>query len=136
MLVKLILIAAVVGLFVAFLRSKPGVRVQAGKRVAVVLFAAVNIYAIVRPGDVSAVANLVGVGRGADLVLYALVIAFLMGMLNFYVRFKAVDQRFTALARAMALREAEVVNRERFPDEGPHGALTASGSRPGDPEGS
>lgn len=136
MLVKLILIAAVLGLFVAFLRSKPGVRIQAGKRVAVVLFAAVNIYAIIRPGDVSAVANMIGVGRGADLVLYALVIAFLMGMLNFYVRFKGVDQRFTALARAMALREAEIVNRERFPTVESVGTLAASGSRPGDPEGS
>jgi hypothetical protein len=135
-LVKLILIAAVLGLFVAFLRSKPGVRIQAGKRVAVVLFAAVNIYAIIRPGDVSAVANMIGVGRGADLVLYALVIAFLMGMLNFYVRFKGVDQRFTALARAMALREAEIVNRERFPMVESVGTLAASGSRPGDPEGS
>jgi hypothetical protein len=113
-IVKLILICAVVALFVAFIRSKPGVRIQAGKRVAVVVFAAVNIYAIVRPEDVSAVANLIGVGRGTDLVLYALVIAFLMGMLNFYIRFKGADQRFTQLARAMALREAEVANPERL----------------------
>jgi hypothetical protein len=112
--VKLILICAIVALFVAFLRSKPGVRIQAGKRVAVVVFAAVNIYAIVRPEDVSALANLIGVGRGTDLVLYALVIAFLMGMLNFYIRFKGADQRFTDLARAMALREAEVANPERL----------------------
>jgi hypothetical protein len=131
-IVKLILIGAVVGLFVAFLRSKPGVRIQAGKRVAVVVFAAVNIYAIVRPEDVSAVANAIGVGRGTDLVLYALVIAFLMGMLNFYIRFKGADQRFTQLARAMALREAEVTNPERLGADGL--GVSASAARWGDAE--
>ncbi len=130
MVIKLILVLAVVALLVLFVRSRPGVRLQAGKRVGVVVFALSNIYAILRPEDVSAVANALGVGRGTDLVLYALVIAFLLGMLNFYIRFKESDRRFTELARTVALREAEVVNRERRLDEQPETALAVPVERP------
>lgn len=129
MIVKLILVSSIIGLIVAFVRSKPGVRLQASKRVGVVLFAIVNIYAVVRPSDVSVVANLMGVGRGTDLVLYVLVIAFLIGMLNFYIRFKETDRRFTELARAIAIREAELVNRERFLRPERDGTLAASIAR-------
>ena len=132
MIVKLILICAVVGLFVAFLRSKPGVRIQAGKRVAVIVFAAVNIYAIVRRRTSAPWPTRSGSAAGRILVLYALVIAFLMGMLNFYIRFKGADQRFTQLARAMALREAEVTNPERLGADGL--GVSASAARWGDAE--
>jgi hypothetical protein len=53
------------------------------------------------------------VGRGTDLVLYALVVAFMAGMFSFYQRFRVVDRRYTELARTVALREAELVNAER-----------------------
>jgi hypothetical protein len=35
------------------------------------------------------------------------------GMFSFYQRFRVVDRRYTELARTVALREAETVNRER-----------------------
>jgi len=71
------------------------------------------LYAVMRPDDLSAIAKLVGVGRGTDLVLYALVVAFMAGMFSFYQRFRVVDRRYTELARTVALREAELVNAER-----------------------
>jgi hypothetical protein len=46
-------------------------------------------------------------------VLYALVVAFMAGMFSFYQRFRVVDRRYTELARTVAIREAELVNRER-----------------------
>ncbi len=134
MLIKLVLILAVIGLLVLFVRSRPGVRLQAGKRVGVVVFALLNIYAVARPDDVSVVAQALGVGRGTDLVLYALVMAFLLGMLNFYVRFRESDRRFTELARTIAIREAESVNRERHLDEQPGTALTVPVGRLDEPD--
>jgi hypothetical protein len=68
---------------------------------------------VVRPNDLTRVAHLVGVGRGADLVLYALVVAFTFSVVNFYLRQRELKQRITQLARAVALREAELVNRDR-----------------------
>lgn len=113
MLIQILLLLAVVGLMVLFVRSSGAIYVQASKRIALVLFAIANVYAVMRPDDVTAVARLLGVGRGTDLVLYALVVAFMAGMFSFYQRFRVVDRRYTELARTVAIREAELVNRER-----------------------
>ena len=113
MLIQILLLATVLAALVLFVRRRHGVRVQAGKRVALVAFAVLNVYAVLRPDDVTWVANRLGVGRGTDLVLYALVAAFVFGMLNFYLRYREMDRRFTELARTLAIREAEIVNRER-----------------------
>ena len=113
MLIQFLLVLAVLTILFVFVRSSNAVYVQASKRVALVLFALVNVYAVMRPDDLSAIAKLVGVGRGTDLVLYALVVAFMAGMFSFYQRFRVVDRRYTELARTVALREAELVNAER-----------------------
>ncbi len=113
MLIQFLLVLAVLIILYVFVRRSGAIFVQASKRVALVLFAVVNIYAVMRPDDLSALARMVGVGRGTDLVLYALVVAFMAGMFSFYQRFRVVDRRYTELARTVALREAEVVNRER-----------------------
>jgi hypothetical protein len=118
-LIKLLLITAVLALLAYSVRGRPGVRLQAGKRIGLVLFAAINVVAVLRPDDVSDLARALGVGRGTDLVLYGLVIAFFLGTLSTYMRFKVVDRRYTELARVMAIREAEIVNRERGILDGP-----------------
>jgi hypothetical protein len=112
-LIQFLLVLSVLGLLVLFVRSSGAIYVQASKRIALVLFAVANVYAVMRPDDVTAVARFLGVGRGTDLVLYALVVAFMAGMFSFYQRFRVVDRRYTELARTIAIREAEVVNRER-----------------------
>jgi small membrane protein len=113
MLIQFLLVLAVLTILFVFVRSSNAVYVHASKRVALVLFAVANVYAVMRPDDLSAIAKLVGVGRGTDLVLYALVVAFMAGMFSFYQRFRVVDRRYTELARTVALREAELVNAER-----------------------
>ncbi len=111
--IQFLLIAAVGLGLLLFVRRWHGVGMQAGKRIGLVAFALLNVYAVLRPDDVTWVANRLGVGGGADLILYVLVIAFVLGMLNFYLRFKTMDRRLTELARTIAIREAELVNRER-----------------------
>lgn len=113
MLIQIVLLLAVLGLLFVFVRSSGAVYVQASKRIALVLFAIANIYAVMRPDDLTTIARMLGVGRGTDLVLYALVVAFMAGMFSFYQRFRVVDRRYTELARTVAIREAELVNRER-----------------------
>src|SRR3954453_18025520 len=113
MLIQVLLVLAVLGILFWFVRSSNAVYVQASKRVALVLFLLVNIYAVMRPEDLSALAPLVGGGRGTDLLLYALVVAFMAGMFSSYQRFRVVDRRYTELARTVAIREAAGVNAER-----------------------
>ena len=111
--IQIILVAAVLSVLFVFVRSGNAVYVQASKRIALVAFAVVNVYAVLRPDDLTALAHLVGVGRGTDLVLYALVVAFTAGMFSMYQRFRIVDRRYTELARSVAIREAELINAER-----------------------
>ena len=113
MLIQVLLLVAILTTLVFFVRRRHGVQMQAMKRLGLIGFAMLNVYAVFQPEDVTWVANQVGVGRGTDLVLYGLVVAFMFGMLNFYLRFREIDRRFTDLARTLALRQAEVVHRER-----------------------
>ncbi len=114
MLIQVVLIIAVLVTLVVVIRGGHIAHVQAGKRIGLVLFAVLNIYAVLRPDDLTAVAHLLGVGRGTDLVLYGLVVAFMFGMVNFYLRFRHVDRRLTELARSAAIRDAEISNPERL----------------------
>ena len=125
MLIKVLLLSVMVAALLLFVRRWYGVKMQAGKRLAFFAFIAVNAWAIVRPDDVTWVANQLGVGRGADLVLYLLVGGFVLAMLNTYLRFREMDRRFTQLSRALAIREAELVNRERglLPAHSEHAAV-------------
>lgn len=125
MLIQLILVLAVLVVLFVFVKSSNAIYVQASKRIGLVLFALANVYAVMRPDDLTAIARVLGVGRGTDLVLYALVVAFMAGMFSFYQRFRLVDRRYTELARIVAIREAESVNRERGLRPAPVGAEDA-----------
>ncbi|HEV8563221.1 MAG TPA: DUF2304 domain-containing protein [Actinophytocola sp.] len=107
MLIQYVLVAASIGLLVLFLRRRGSARTAAGTKLAFVLFVLFGAYAALRPGDVSVVAGWLGVGRGTDLLLYALVVVFTFATLNIYLRFKELELRYARLARAIALEAAE-----------------------------
>lgn len=102
-----LLIVAVVLLLVYLLRSRSTARAKAWVKLGFVVFVLAGIYAILRPNDTTKVAHLLGVQRGTDLMLYALIIAFAFTTLSTYLRFKDLELRYSRLARAVALRGAE-----------------------------
>ena len=104
--IQVLLIAAIVVLLVYLLRSRRNAQSKAWVKVGYVLFVVAAIYAVVRPDDTTVVANWLGVARGADLIEYALVIAFLFTTLSAYMRFKDLELRYAQLARAVALEGA------------------------------
>jgi hypothetical protein len=73
-----------------------------------VLFVIAAVYAILRPDDTTVVANWLGVARGADLMEYALIIAFVFTTLSTYMRFKDLELKYARLARAVALQGVRV----------------------------
>lgn len=101
-----LLIAAVLALLAHLLRSRTNAKAKAWVKVGYLLFVIAAIYAILRPDDTTVVANWLGVDRGADLLSYALVIAFLFTTLSTYLRFKELEVRYARLARAVALQSA------------------------------
>jgi hypothetical protein len=102
-IIKLILIIALVLAAVFAYRAGRGARSLAARRIGLTLVMACGIVAVLTPGIVSRVANLVGVGRGTDLVLYGFVIASLFVWIGFYRRLHEMEERFVDLARQIAL---------------------------------
>lgn len=106
LLIQLLLIAGVL-IIAAWMFFRRGARQLAIRRLAVIAFAVFATLTIVFPNALTRVANLVGVGRGADLLLYLLVLF----TLGFFVlqegRARAAEKRWTALARQLALDDAE-----------------------------
>lgn len=79
---------------------------KAWKKIALILFAVTMAIAVMFPELTDALAHLFGVGRGADLLLYMTVIAFIFYTLNNYLHQQ--DQRDASyrLARKIALIDA------------------------------
>ena len=102
-----LLITSIIALLVYLLRSRRSVQSQAWVKVAFLFFVLAGVYAVLRPNDTTVVAHWLGVDRGTDLMLYALIIAFSFTTLSTYLRFKDLELRYARLARAVALEGAQ-----------------------------
>ncbi|MCV7346972.1 DUF2304 domain-containing protein [Mycolicibacterium rhodesiae] len=109
--IQVLLIAAVIALLVYLLRSRTNAKAKAWVKVGYVLFVVLAVYAILRPDDTTVLANFLGVRRGADLITYALIIAFVFTTLSTYLRFKELELKYARLARAVALEGARTPER-------------------------
>ena len=105
-LVQLILVGSFAALFFFALRSRTAHSVSATKKLAFMAFTAVVVVTVFRPGLVTEVANLVGVGRGTDLVLYLLAVMFCFYVVNDYLRGQDARNQVHKLARRIAVLEA------------------------------
>jgi small membrane protein len=121
MVIQIVLIVTAMALLAIFIRSSHTVRAQAFKRMGFVLFLVATCYAVLRPNDMTWLANELGVGRGTDLVLYVLVIVFAFFAVNTYLRFRNLERRFTDFARSVALQNAQAPVRNLPSDAAPAG---------------
>lgn len=101
-------IAAVVVVAIAavLLLRGGGARHQALRRVALLLFIVAAASSVFFPAIWTWMANLVGIGRGADLLLYLLVLTFLGFVASTYRRFRLLENQITLLSRELALANA------------------------------
>ncbi len=80
MLTQIIFLLALVGIGIYLLRSEPSARHLALRRLTVLIALLAGAVVILSPGWLTAVANLVGVGRGTDLLLYLSILIGILGM--------------------------------------------------------
>ena len=102
-----LLITSIIALLVYLLRSRRNAQSRAWVKVGYLMFVMAAVYAVLRPNDTTVVAHWLGVDRGTDLMLYALIIAFSFTTLSTYLRFKDLELRYARLARAVALEGAQ-----------------------------
>jgi hypothetical protein len=104
--IQLVLIGAFLALALRFMQGSSSHRMRAWEKIIGILFFFLAIFAVLFPDDLTRTANMVGVGRGADLLLYLLVLAFIFSIFKLYIKEKQDNQRFVGLARKMAIIEA------------------------------
>lgn len=110
---QLLLIVVIAIAAIAALRTLRGDRSIAIKRLIAILIAFAALLAIVFPEILTWAANLIGIGRGTDLLLYLFVIVTILFGVG-AVRARArQDARVTELARAVALMEARMSEQRR-----------------------
>ena len=102
-IIQVLLIVAVGVIGWMMLRSPGGARHRAGRRIVTLTFVIFAIVSIAVPAVISRIAHFVGVGRGTDLLLYVLVIAFLLQILSSFRRNAALERQITRVARRIAI---------------------------------
>ena len=105
MIIRVILLAglAAIGWFVFLRRNKMPFHI-----VAVGALLAAGAIAVVVPETTSEVASWVGVGRGADLVMYVSIVAILFVLVRYYAKFVELQRNVTQLARELAILRADL----------------------------
>lgn len=66
-----------------------------------------GIYFVWRPEDLTGLANVLGIDRGADLVSYLSTIVLLLFIVSASINARQVDRRITLLARKMAIASVQ-----------------------------
>lgn len=109
---QLLLIAVIAIAAALAIRFLPGERSLALKRIFAILFVIAAILAIIFPNILTAIAHLLGIGRGTDLLLYVFILMTLLFSVA-TIRAKArSDARVSQLARAIALMEARIMEQQ------------------------
>jgi len=84
---------------------------RAGQKVGLAFLLVGAIVIIIWPDITNTIARSVGISRGADLMLYLLILVFIFDRINDYVRRRDENKRLVSLARYIALSEAERNNK-------------------------
>lgn len=113
MILQTLLIIVLIGLVVSFLRSRSTSRTKAYKKMLLLLFVLAAIVVVIFPGITTNIAHFVGVGRGADLLLYGLTVVVIFMILNNYIKEREEQKRFVSLARKVAILEAIVEKKNK-----------------------
>ena len=100
----------VVGLFVvlAVFTVSAGMRGAVRKRIVAFWLSVwlAGSIAVIWPHSTAVIAHALGIGRGADLLLYSSVLVMCVAFFYVYTRFRRLDRQLTLLVRKLAMQNA------------------------------
>lgn len=108
MLSQLIIALALGSVGIYLLKARRTASHQAVRRLFIVLALLAGFIAVIFPSYTTALAGLLGIGRGADLLLYCLVVFVLFYVVHQYRRQLWQEKLTTDLARAITLTRADI----------------------------
>lgn len=107
MIIQIILVALSVLFTVYLLSSRKSHAINAWKKIGVIGIGVIAVLSITFPSLTNTVANLLGVGRGADLLLYLFVASFIFYVLSQYLKQQEQRDAIYRLARQIAVSDAQ-----------------------------
>jgi len=113
MLSQWILALALVLVGLYLLKARKSASQQAMRRLFILLALVAGFVAVLFPSYTNVVASYLGIGRGADLLLYAFVVFALFYVVHQYRRQLWQEKVTTDLARALTLAQAELDDLKR-----------------------
>lgn len=102
----LVIALALIGLYLV--KARKSASQQAIRRLFILIALLAGLFAVLFPNYTNAIANLLGIGRGADLLLYGFVIFVLFYVVHQYRRQLWQQKVTTDLARALTLAQADI----------------------------
>ncbi|MEJ1091089.1 DUF2304 domain-containing protein [Microbacterium istanbulense] len=106
MWIQILLIAAIVLLAFFMMRRTGADSHLAIRRLLLGVFVLIAVLSVLFPQWLTWLAQLIGVGRGTDLVLYGLIVMFLAFVYTQYRRNAQLQRQLTLLSRRIALLDA------------------------------
>jgi len=108
MIIQLVLVIVFLYLLLKFLANPASTKMRAWKKIIGMVLVMGAIFVIIFPQTANDVAHFVGVGRGADLLLYVLTVAVILAGINLYIKSQQDNQRLVKIARKQAIMEANI----------------------------
>lgn len=105
MIAKILLIISIIILFVSL--TGKTYFTQAWKKVLLMFFMTAMVLFVLYPDLSTQIANILGIGRGADLLLYICTIMFIFFVFNTHIKLQELRQDMYKLARKIAINEAK-----------------------------
>lgn len=105
MIIRVVLLAALaaIGWFVFLKRNRLPFHI-----LFVFAMLAAGAFAVLFPEQTDKIANVVGVGRGVDLITYVIEVTVLFVLLHYYTKFVELQRQLTDVTRELSILRAEV----------------------------
>ncbi|MGN6781814.1 MAG: DUF2304 domain-containing protein [Marmoricola sp.] len=103
MIIQVVLVAGILAVGTVFVRDPASGSRTAVRRLLGLGAVPVAVLAVLFPNATNWLARQVGVTRGADLLLYVSVLAFVFSIVAVHQRIRALESRMVALTRELAL---------------------------------
>ena len=105
-------LALLVIILMAYLFRRETSQIKAYKKILLVLFSVVIVLAIFSPDLITQVANFLGIGRGADLIIYITAITVVFKIANDSLRRQVERKKTAKIVRKIALLERKLQEKE------------------------
>lgn len=104
-LIKVLLLLAIAAVAVVAFRGSSRAAYRVLWRGYGLLVAILAVFSVLFPNALTDVAHTMGVGRGADLVLYLLVVSFMLSTVVLVRRISDLERHYVEMSRALALKQ-------------------------------